>query len=47
VQAVDWKGLGLIDYTEIVKQPMDLGKVMVRLNPDILAFLIGILVIGF
>uniref|UniRef100_A0A7S2WIF9 Bromo domain-containing protein n=1 Tax=Eucampia antarctica TaxID=49252 RepID=A0A7S2WIF9_9STRA len=26
-EAVDWKGLGLFDYPQIIKKPMDLGQV--------------------
>lgn len=26
-QPVDWKGLGLIDYPQIIKKPMDLGTI--------------------
>jgi hypothetical protein len=31
---VDWKGLGLADYPQIVKQPMDLSTVMKRLTSN-------------
>ena len=30
----DWKNLGLFDYLEIVKKPMDLGTVKRRLEED-------------
>ena len=29
-EPVDWEGLGLPDYPDIVKHPMDLGTVLVR-----------------
>jgi hypothetical protein len=29
---VDWKGLGLLDYPEVVKKPMDLGTVKNKLE---------------
>lgn len=31
-EPVDWKGLGLLDYLEIVKHPMDLGTVKTRIE---------------
>ena len=33
-QPVDWKGLGLTDYLEVVKHPMDLGTIVQRLRED-------------
>ena len=33
-QPVDPEALGLTDYFDIVKQPMDLGTIMERLNDD-------------
>lgn len=31
---VDWQGMGLIDYPEIVKSPMDLGTVKANIEGD-------------
>lgn len=31
-EKVDWESLGLVDYPDIVKQPMDLGTVKVNLE---------------
>lgn len=31
LEPVDWKGLGLTDYPIVIKQPMDLGTIKVRL----------------
>ena len=33
-QPVDPEALGLTDYFDIVKQPMDLGTILERLNDD-------------
>lgn len=32
--AVDWKGLGLYDYPQIVKKPMDLGQIKKKIEDD-------------
>ena len=31
-QPVDWKGLGLLDYPQIIKKPMDLGSIKQNLE---------------
>ena len=31
-EAVDWKALGLFDYPQIIKHPMDLGTVKRKIN---------------
>eukprot|EP01035_Chromulina_nebulosa_P018892 gene18892-24688_t len=31
---VDWKGMGLLDYPEIIKKPMDLGTVRKRIETN-------------
>jgi hypothetical protein len=31
---VDWKGLQLLDYPEVVKKPMDLGTIKKRLEEN-------------
>ena len=33
-EPVDWKGMGLTDYPEIVKKPMDLGTVKKKIEND-------------
>lgn len=33
-EPVDWKGLGLLDYPEIVLRPMDLGTIKKRIEND-------------
>ena len=33
-EPVDWKGLGLLDYLDIVKHPMDLGTVKTRIENE-------------
>lgn len=33
-EPVDWKGMGLIDYLTIVKNPMDLGTVKTRIEQE-------------
>jgi hypothetical protein len=33
-EPVDWKGLSLLDYPDIVKHPMDLGTVKKRIESD-------------
>jgi hypothetical protein len=33
-EPVDWKGLGLIDYPEIIKQPADLGTIKSKLESE-------------
>jgi hypothetical protein len=33
-EPVDWKSLGLNDYPEIVKKPMDLGTIKKRIEND-------------
>lgn len=33
-EPVDFEDLGLTDYVEVVKQPMDLGTILQRLNAD-------------
>eukprot|EP00428_Durinskia_dybowskii_P067552 CAMPEP_0170373102 /NCGR_PEP_ID=MMETSP0117_2-20130122/9898_1 /TAXON_ID=400756 /ORGANISM="Durinskia baltica, Strain CSIRO CS-38" /LENGTH=241 /DNA_ID=CAMNT_0010627987 /DNA_START=27 /DNA_END=749 /DNA_ORIENTATION=- len=33
-EPVDWKGLGLVDYLSIVKQPMDLGTVKSKIEAE-------------
>ncbi len=33
-QAVDPEALGLTDYLDVVKEPMDLGTILERLNDD-------------
>jgi Bromodomain len=33
-EPVDWKGLGLLDYPEIVQRPMDLGTIKKRIEND-------------
>ena len=32
LEAVDWRGLGLPDYPKVIKRPMDLGKVTLRIR---------------
>jgi hypothetical protein len=32
--AVDWKGLGLYDYPQLVKKPMDLGQIKRRIEKE-------------
>jgi len=31
-EPVDWKGLGLNDYPQVIKNPMDLGTVNKKFN---------------
>ena len=31
-EPVDWKGLELLDYPDIIQHPMDLGTVLTKLN---------------
>lgn len=33
-EPVDWKGLGLLDYPEVVKKPMDLGTVKSKMESN-------------
>lgn len=33
-EAVDWKGLGLYDYPQLVKKPMDLGQIKKKLDKE-------------
>jgi Bromodomain len=33
-EPVDWKGLGLADYPEIVQRPMDLGTIKKKIEND-------------
>lgn len=33
-EPVDWKGLGLVDYPTIVKNPMDLGTIKSKIEAD-------------
>mmetsp|Transcript_5898 Transcript_5898/g.8914 ORF Transcript_5898/g.8914 Transcript_5898/m.8914 type:complete len:215 (+) Transcript_5898:110-754(+) len=33
-EAVDWKGLGLYDYPQIVKKPMDLGQIKRKIEKE-------------
>lgn len=33
-EPVDWKRLGLLDYPDIIKSPMDLGTVKYRIEAD-------------
>lgn len=33
-EPVDWKGMGLLDYPEIVKVPMDLGTIKRKIESD-------------
>ena len=33
-QPVDWKGLGLLDYPQIIKKPMDLGTIKNNLESN-------------
>ena len=34
LNVVDWKYLGLLDYPDVVKHPMDLGTVIKRIESD-------------
>lgn len=33
-EPVDWKGLGLLDYPQIIKHPMDLGTIKSKLESN-------------
>lgn len=33
-EPVDWKGLGLTDYPDIIKKPMDLGTIKKKIEND-------------
>ena len=33
-EPVDWKGLGLVDYPEIIKKPMDLGTIKGKIESE-------------